>query len=123
MLFGLLIMLTACHINSDISEPKDPGGFTFQREDTFSCGGTTNTVKIYKHEITGLEFVLLPGNEEIDPFLISRTETTQGVWLSIMGTYEWRFGGGVHAYVQEGEDNPAVFITGANLSLRKMLEK
>ena len=36
-------------------------GFGFVREETFTCCAVTNRVKIYVHELTGLEFVLVPG--------------------------------------------------------------
>ena len=82
-------------------------GFEFLNEQTFSCGGQTNTVKIYCHLKTGLEFVLVPGgsfqmgspsgekgrndDEEpvhtvtVKPFLICRTECTQKAWDMIDG--------------------------------------
>jgi len=95
-------------------EPPVVEILTYLREETFSCGGATNTVKIFLHEKTGLEFVLLPGGtfmmgspsgEEghykyedpqhrvtVEPFFISRTEVPQGVWDRIGGEDErhWR---------------------------------
>ena len=88
-------------------------GFTFLREETFSCGGQTNTVKIYNHEKTGLEFVLVPGGSfmmgspsgekgrdddegqhhvTVTSFLVCRTECTQAAWDRIGGTDDrkWR---------------------------------
>jgi len=89
-------------------------GFEYLREETFSCGGKTNTVKIYRHGKTGLEFVLVPGgtfwmgspDEEegryshesprhrvtVKPFLICRTECTQDAWDRIGGddARRWR---------------------------------
>jgi len=74
--------------------------FEFLKEETFSCGGQTNTVKIYKHQKTGLEFVLIPGGSfqmgydsgyagekpvhtvNINSFLICRTECTREAWYS-----------------------------------------
>jgi formylglycine-generating enzyme required for sulfatase activity len=79
-------------------------GFTFLREATHSCGGQTHTVKEYRHDQTGLEFVLVPGgtfdmgsengdNDEkpvhrvtVRPFLMSKYEVTQAVWEKIMGS-------------------------------------
>jgi len=82
-------------------------GFKYRRDESFSCGGQTNTVEIYCHDRTGLEFVLVPGgsfmmgspsgepgrydNEgpmhrvSIEPFLICRTECTQAAWDRIGG--------------------------------------
>ncbi len=86
-----------CKTNDGIS------GFKFLQEASYSCGGTTNEVKEYCHEITGLEFVLIPGgtfsmgitdsesNENpihkatLSPYLISKTEVIQKVWQKIMG--------------------------------------
>jgi len=104
-------------------------GFIFLREETFSCGGVSHTVKIYRHEMTGLEFVLVPGgtykmgsdrtewarqlNETpkteitIKPFLICRTEMTQAVWTSVMGASPWH----EKDYSREGADYPATFIS------------
>jgi len=64
-------------------------GFTFLHEETFSCGGVTNTVKIYTHDKTGLEFVLITGRYNIDSFLICRTECTQEAWDKV-GYYDDR---------------------------------
>lgn len=82
-------------------------GFKFLKEDTFSCGWQANTVNIYKHEKTGLSFVLLPGNQEIKPFLICQTEVTQAVWKSVMGTTPWKG----QEYVKQGEDYPATYLS------------
>jgi len=81
-------------------------GFTHLREETFSCGGIRNTVKIYHHKKTGLEFVLVPGETDIDPFLICRTECTQAVWKKVMGSTPWKD----NDYVKEGYDYPATYI-------------
>ena len=88
---------------SEFSFGKTVEGFTYLREETFSCNGETNTVKIYRHEKTGLEFVLVPGgsfmmgsedgddDEEpvhrvtVKPFLLCRTECTQAAWDRIGG--------------------------------------
>jgi formylglycine-generating enzyme required for sulfatase activity len=79
--------------------------FALLRLETFSCGGQTHEVAIYAHAGTGLEFALVPGgtflmgsppdephrnaaNETqhrvtLSPFLIARTEMTQGAWKRI----------------------------------------
>lgn len=81
---------------------KDNLVFTYLRTTTYSCGGQTNTVEEYLHADTGMEFALLPGrsfmmgsNEnsdeqpvhqvKLEPFLISRCEVTQDVWIDVMG--------------------------------------
>jgi formylglycine-generating enzyme required for sulfatase activity len=79
-----------------------PDGFTYLGEKTYTCGGQSYTVKEYRHNQTGMEFVLIPGgtfemgdNELADwskpvhtvtirPFLMSKHETTQAVWQKIM---------------------------------------
>jgi len=70
-------------------------GFTYLTEETFVCRHVSRTVKIYLHERTDLEFVLIPGGSfynywdqetvEIEPFLICRTECTQEAWDRIGG--------------------------------------
>jgi len=86
---------------------KNIPGFEFLKEETFSCGGQTNTVKIYRHDKTSLEFVLIPGGSfqmgspsgekgreddegpvhtvKVKSFLICRTECTQKAWDKIGG--------------------------------------
>ena len=91
--------------------PKVPAGFTYLKEETFSCGGKTNRVKIYRHEKTGLEFVLVPGGSfemgsedgdddeapvhrvTVKPFLLCRTECTQKAWDRICGEDAWNWNG------------------------------
>ncbi len=77
-------------------------GFEFLRVETFACGGRVNTVPIYRHQKSKLEFVLLPGGRygmgsppgeagryrsestphpvTVKPFLICRTECTRAGW-------------------------------------------
>ncbi len=79
-------------------------GFTYLRTTTYACGVVTHTVYEYQHTLTGLEFVLIPGNTfmmgnelppglysvqhsvALSPYLISKTEVTQAVWQKIMGS-------------------------------------
>jgi len=70
----------------DYSNPK---GFIYLRDETFSCGVKSNVVKIFEHNMTGLEFVLIPKCENIESFLLCRTEINQGVWKRIMETEPW----------------------------------
>jgi formylglycine-generating enzyme required for sulfatase activity len=81
--------------------PSTPEGFTYLHERTYTYGGQSHTVKEYRHNQTGMGFVLIPGgtfqmgdNEwhwakpmhtvSIKPFLMSKYETTQAVWQKIM---------------------------------------
>ena len=100
-------------------------GFTYLRTGTYSCGGQRHTVEEYRHDKTGLEFVLIPegsfamgsndGNSNEKPvhevrlssFLLSKTEVTQAVWQRIMKTTPWQG----ERYVQKGANNPAVYVS------------
>jgi len=114
-----LVSLCACtehqdNQKKDSDTPTASSDFIFLRIETFSRGGQSNVLKIFRHERTGLEFVLVPGgtfmmgspldNEPcskdecpqhpvtVKPFFISRTEVTQSAWDSIRGDDErcWR---------------------------------
>lgn len=79
-----------------------PSGFTFLRNATYTCNDITHTVAEYRHDQTGMEFVLIPGGKflmgsndgamderpvhevTLSPYLISKTEVTQEVWLKVM---------------------------------------
>lgn len=84
--------------------PQRFSGFAYQRVETFSAGGVSHWMSIWLHEPTGLEFVLVPGGEfrmgspvseagrkddelqhvvRLDPFLIARTECSQGAWAKL----------------------------------------
>lgn len=96
-------------------------GFTFLREATYTCNGITNTVKEYRHNSTGMEFVLIPGgtftmgsshgdsDEKIvrvvtlSPYLISKTEVTQGIWKKVMGNHP--------SYFKKGDSYPVEQIS------------
>ena len=82
-------------------------GFLFLAQKPVSCGGRRNKVKIFVHEKTGLQFVLVPGGNftmgspaddsyrydsegpqhsvTVEPFLLCRTECTQRGWDRIGG--------------------------------------
>jgi len=84
--------------------------FKFLKKETFTCGDQTNTVEIYLHEQSGLEFVLIPGGSfemgsesgedkekpvhtvNIKSFLICRTECTQEAWdrISMKDHRKWK---------------------------------
>lgn len=90
-----------------LAESRWPGefsGFTYQRVERFSAGGVSHWMSIWSHGKTGLEFVLVPGGRflmgspssevnrkedelqhwvTLDPFLIARTECTQGAWAKL----------------------------------------
>ena len=73
--------------------------FHYVRTATYSCAGQSHTVKEYRHDSTGLQFVLLPGGSlqkpagdnqpitsvTVEPFLVAKTEVQQRVWTSVMG--------------------------------------
>ena len=106
------------------AEPA-PSEFTYLRTGTYSCGGQWHTVKEYRHDKTGLEFVLIPGGSfamgsndgesdekpvhevRLSSFLLSKTEVTQAVWQRIMKTKPWQG----KSNVQEGANNPAVYVS------------
>ncbi len=113
-------------------------GFTYLRTQTYSCGGVTNTVKEYRHDQTGLEFVLIPGGtfmmgsptSEIDrdsdevqhqvtlsPYLISKTEVTQAVWERVMGSNPSRFKGNDRPVEQVSWNDCVSFCDKTGLSL------
>jgi formylglycine-generating enzyme required for sulfatase activity len=95
------------HLLAALAGPWEiPSGFEYRGRETFSCGGRTNTLKTFRHDGTGLDFVLVPagvlmrdepaaGPEEegggrgyvsIRSFLLSRTPCTQAAWDRIGGT-------------------------------------
>jgi formylglycine-generating enzyme required for sulfatase activity len=95
--------------------------FTYICDATYSCGGLTYTVQEYRHDQTGMEFVMIPGGKflmgskegdsdekpahqvTVKPFLMSRYEITQAVWEKVMGKKtDWGF---------PGPDNPAENIS------------
>ena len=91
----------------ELGKGKIPSDFKPISQKSFSCGGQRKRVKIYKHEKTGLEFILVPGGTfimdspssdpdwnageapqnriTIKPFLLCRTECTQEAWDKIGG--------------------------------------
>ena len=107
--------------------------FTYLRTANYSAGRASHTVEEYLHEQTGMEFVLLPGGTytmgfdapielfkgpaqdelpprqvKVAPFLISKHEVTQKVWLKIMGTKLWEQRKG--PYTENGPDYPVVYV-------------
>lgn len=77
--------------------------FTYQGVERFAAGGVSHWMSIWKHNSTGLNFILVPGgkfemgspaneknrNEDelqhwvsLDPFLIAQTECTQEAWAT-----------------------------------------
>ncbi len=99
--------------------------FTYLGSSAYSAGGKSYLVKEYKHELTGIEFVLIPsggfkmgsnsGNKDEKPihdvnvpsFLISKYEVTQAQWKQVMGSKPW-FG---KSYVKEGSEYAANYIS------------
>jgi formylglycine-generating enzyme required for sulfatase activity len=92
------------------SSVKVPSGFTFLREAKYTCGGITNTVQEFQHDVTGMEFVYIPGgtfqmggdkNDDekpihkvtLKPYLIGKYAVTQAEWKKIMGSDPSNFKG------------------------------
>lgn len=77
-------------------------GFSFLHEETFTGRAKPASVKIYLHDRTGLEFVLIPEGSfynyweqktvTVESFLICRTECTQEAWDKVGGNDDrhWR---------------------------------
>ncbi len=87
--------------------PQEFAGFTLKSVERCEAGGLTHWMSTWTHAKTGLEFVLVPGGTfpmgspvsepnrredelqhsvTIDPFLIARTECTQGAWAQLAST-------------------------------------
>lgn len=104
----LLLFIVSCTDRNQLwplSGLRPTTTFSFLKEETFCCGGRTNTVRIYCHKQTGLEFALVPagtflmgsadteeGRDDnegpqrrimVKPFLICRTEVTQKAWENV----------------------------------------
>jgi formylglycine-generating enzyme required for sulfatase activity len=82
-------------------------GFLPPRLQRFTCAEKTQEVAVFTHRVTGLEFSLIPcgeftmraefGRDRVSvrrsargillrrPYLIARTQVTQGVWRQVMG--------------------------------------
>ena len=65
-----MILMVACAEN-------EIEGFKYFGKNAYSAGGVTNIVKEYRHEYTGMIFVLIPAKKF---FLIGKYEVTQDVW-------------------------------------------
>jgi formylglycine-generating enzyme required for sulfatase activity len=89
---------------AEVRWPQELSGFTYQRVERFSAGGVSHWISMWLHGKTGLEFALVPGGRfqmgspaseanrkedelqhwvTLDPFLIARTECTQGGWAKL----------------------------------------
>ena len=84
-------------------------GFTYLKTQQFTCGGQSHWMVIVKHAQTGVEFALIPGGSyrmgdihnlgesyerpvhwvHLEPFLLARTEVTQGLFTQIMKISPW----------------------------------
>jgi len=117
-------------------------GFEFLREETSSCGGLMNVVKIYRHKRTGLEFVLVPGGTfwmglkdsdlrwmndlgyrsasprhrvTVKPFLLCRTEVTNRMYRRFQPGHcmgGWGRGGDDNSWVELDGDNQPAHCSG-----------
>jgi len=83
-------------------------GFTYVKTELFTCGSQSHWMVIVQHAQTGMEFCLIPGDSfqmgdnrlgtssenpvhwvRVEPFLLARTEVTQGQFTAVMGTTPW----------------------------------
>ncbi len=106
--------------NKTVIKNREISGFTYLRKGTYSAGGQTNTVNEYKHNKTGIEFALIPGGSfmmgrtgklihhvNVEEFLLSKHEVTQGKWKKIMGTIPWA----KKNNVRKGKNYPATYVS------------
>ena len=108
--------------------------FTYLRTQTYTCGGQSHTVKEYRHDQTGMEFVLIPGgrfemgdNEwdfakpvhtvKLSPFLMSKYETTQAAWGKLIGNNPSNFKGANRPVEQASWNDCQTFCQKAGLRL------
>ncbi|MBN2490772.1 MAG: SUMF1/EgtB/PvdO family nonheme iron enzyme [Planctomycetes bacterium] len=102
-------------------------GFEYVKTEPFTCGGDTHWMVIVRHAQTGMEFCLIPGGSfrmgdinntgyssekpvhwvHLEPFLLARTEVTQGQFSAVMATEPWK---GMSS-VQIGATNAASYIS------------
>ena len=76
-------------------------------------GAEPNSIGMELIEIPAGEFTMGQGNSAVDviltkPFLMGKTEVTQGQFKNVMGTEPWRGA----PFVQIGEDNAASYVSG-----------
>ena len=109
----IMFVLLSCDKSNNSDSTKTPilkfDGFTYLHTHTYSCGGQRHTVQEYRHNKTGLEFVLLPGNNKIKPFLMGKYELTQEIWQQVMGNNPSRFQGEYTKF--KTKDKPVEQIT------------
>lgn len=101
-------------------------GFSYLRTQQFSSGGQSHWMVIVLHASTGLEFTLIPGGSyrmgdiygtgwmgerpvhyvRIAPFLLARTEVTQGSYIQVLGLAPWLY----QPYTMLGSDYAASYV-------------
>ena len=73
---------------------KPSVGFTFIKEEKYTCGNISNKMQEFRHDKTGMEFVYIPGGTfdmapnykvTLSPYLIGKYQVTQSEWQKIMG--------------------------------------
>jgi len=121
LVIGLCLITPAC--SEQIEPAAEIPGFTFAKEETFSCGEVKRTVRIFVHDKTGLEFVLVEGGTftmgmpegvrlpqpaeapqhevKVPSFLICRTELPQSVWDKIANEVEEKEWGAEREWTNE----------------------
>jgi formylglycine-generating enzyme required for sulfatase activity len=90
-----------------IEDYSNAPGWEYLRKESYSCGGQSHEVALFKHEQTGLTFILIPGGGylmgspddcseasedekpqhyvEVEPYLLCQTPLTQEAWTKIQG--------------------------------------
>jgi len=101
-------------------------GYSYVKTEQFTCGGESHWMVIVLHASTGLEFTLIPGGSyrmgdiygtgwkgerpvhyvRIAPFLLARTEVTQGSYIQVLGLAPWLY----QPYTMLGSDYAASYV-------------
>jgi len=112
--------VTSAQVGQAVWNANRVAVFSYVKTQQFICGGETHWIVIVKHQQTDMEFCLIPGgsfrmgdsNEtpvhwvHLEPFLLSRTEVTQGMFYTVMGSEPWKG----KMYVKDGPDYAANYI-------------
>ena len=93
-------------------------GFTFTGMYIYECAGISHTIAEYRHDMTGIEFNLIPGGSfmmgsgdeweqpvhpvNIEPFLMAKYECTQAQYKFVTGTNPSHF---------RGKDRPVEMVS------------
>lgn len=101
-----------------------PADFSWSCELTDTSGQSPITVQEFRHNFTGMKFILVPGGTfpmgvmsyeaerpvrlvEVKPFLLAKSVVTQSMWKKIMATEPWKR----KPYVLEEPNCPAIYVS------------